>query len=251
MLLPFVILALLLPFPVSPYSPPSLLKSKIYAACAAADRGFAGSPSDRVMIEDMLVELSQESPIDEPTRGLADGSPDAPLNACWRLIYTSASDVSTLGANPFAALGGIYQDARELPVIVNVIDTTPRFLQNLPPGAMSKALSTATRLKVTTRARPRGPSRVGLTFESIGIQPLSLFGQTIPSLPLPSIPLPQAPLALQRAVFGVSQDDDPRDSDSNPAYFDVLYLDDDFLVIKQGSPGGMFAAIRVDDLAQG
>ena len=102
------------------------LKSKLFAACAAADRGFAASPADRQEIEALLDELSPLSPTDEPTRGLAEGAADAPLRKCWRLVYTSASDVSTLAANPLASLGGIYQDARELPVVVNVIDSFPR-----------------------------------------------------------------------------------------------------------------------------
>ena len=84
------------------------LKSKLFAACAAADRGFAASPADRAEIEALLDELSPLSPIEEPTRGIADGAADAPLRKCWRLVYTSASDVSTLAANPLASLGGIY-----------------------------------------------------------------------------------------------------------------------------------------------
>ena len=108
------------------------LKSKLFAACAAADRGFAASPADREEIEALLDELSPLSPTDEPTRGLAEGAADAPLRKCWRLVYTSASDVSTLAANPLASLGGIYQDARELPVVVNVIDSFPRCVPASP-----------------------------------------------------------------------------------------------------------------------
>ena len=108
------------------------LKSKLFAACAAADRGFAASPADRAEIEALLDELSPLSPIEEPTRGLAEGAVDAPLRKCWRLVYTSASDVSTLAANPLASLGGIYQDARELPVVVNVIDSFPRCVSASP-----------------------------------------------------------------------------------------------------------------------
>ena len=108
------------------------LKSKLFAACAAADRGFAASPADRDEIEVLLDELSPLSPTDEPTRGLAEGAADAPLRKCWRLVYTSASDVSTLAANPLASLGGIYQDARELPVVVNVIDSFPRCVSASP-----------------------------------------------------------------------------------------------------------------------
>ena len=227
------------------------LKSKLFAACAAADRGFAASPADRAEIEALLDELSPLSPIEEPTRGIADGAADAPLRKCWRLVYTSASDVSTLAANPLASLGGIYQDARELPVVVNVIDSFPRLLANLPPEAASK-LATTTRLRVQTRARPRSATRVGLTFERVGAEQLAILGQEVPDwLPKPKVDLPQLGLDVQRRIFNVGDDEDPRDAASNPAFFDVMYLDDELLIIKQGSPGGMFAAVAVDDLARG
>ena len=227
------------------------LKSKLFAACAAADRGFAASPADRAEIEALLDELSPLSPIEEPTRGIADGAADAPLRKCWRLVYTSASDVSTLAANPLASLGGIYQDARELPVVVNVIDSFPRLLANLPPEAASK-LATTTRLRVQTRARPRSATRVGLSFERVGAEQLAILGQEVPDwLPRPAVDLPQLGLDVQRRIFNVGDEEDPRDAASNPAFFDVMYLDDELLVIKQGSPGGLFAAVAVDDLAKG
>ena len=227
------------------------LKSKLFAACAAADRGFAASPADRAEIEALLDELSPLSPIEEPTRGIADGAADAPLRKCWRLVYTSASDVSTLAANPLASLGGIYQDARELPVVVNVIDSFPRLLANLPPEAASK-LATTTRLRVQTRARPRSATRVGLSFERVGAEQLAILGQEVPDwLPKPKVDLPQIGLDVQRRIFSVGDDEDPRDAASNPAFFDVMFLDEELLVIKQGSPGGMFAAVAVDDLARG
>ena len=227
------------------------LKSKLFAACAAADRGFAASPADRAEIEALLDELSPLSPIEEPTRGIADGAADAPLRKCWRLVYTSASDVSTLAANPLASLGGIYQDARELPVVVNVIDSFPRLLANLPPEAASK-LATTTRLRVQTRARPRSATRVGLTFERVGAEQLAILGQEVPDwLPRPAVDLPQLGLDVQRRIFSVGDEEDPRDAASNPAFFDVMYLDDELLVIKQGSPGGLFAAVAVDELAKG
>ena len=252
------------------------LKSRIFAACAASDRGFAASAADRAAIEALLAEVNRDdvshedpvssnedvtpssallaelaplSPLAEPTRGCATGEADAPLRACWRLVYTSASDVSTLAANPLAALGGIYQDARELPVIVNVIDAFPRALANLPPS-LAGSLASTSRIKVVTRARPRSATRVGLSFEAVEAAPLSVLGQDVPSwLPPLKLDLPQLGLDLQRQVFGVGDDVDPRDADSNPAFFDVTYLDDEFLVIQQGSPGGMFAAIKVDELA--
>ena len=227
------------------------LKSKLFAACAAADRGFAASPADRAEIEALLDELSPLSPIEEPTRGITEGAADAPLRKCWRLVYTSASDVSTLAANPLASLGGIYQDARELPIVVNVIDSFPRLLANLPPDAASK-LATTTRLRVQTRARPRSATRVGLSFERVGAEQLAVLGQAVPDwLPKPKVDLPQIGLDVQRRIFSVGDDEDPRDAASNPAFFDVMFLDEELLVIKQGSPGGMFAAVTVDELAKG
>lgn len=226
------------------------LKTKIFAACAASDRGFAASPTDRREIEDLLDDLAAlGSPIEDATHGLMDGLPDAPLKKCWRLIYTSAADVSTLAASPISALGGIYQDARDLPLIVNVIDSFPRALANLPPS-LAAPLATSSRIKVQTRARPRSNTRVGLTFEAAELAPLSILGQEAPDwLPSLRVPFPQLGLDLQRQIFGVSDDVDPRDADTNPSYFDVTYLDEDFLVIKQGSPGGMFAAVSVSDLS--
>ena len=95
--------------------------------------------------------------------------------------------MSTLAANPLAALGGIYQDARELPLVVNVIDTFPRALANLPP-AVGAGLATSTRLRVQTRARPRSATRVGLSFERVAVEQLALFGQAAPDwLPKPAV----------------------------------------------------------------
>jgi len=227
------------------------LKSRIFAACAAADRGFAASPSDREAIEGLLDEISFLSPIDDATRGVSDGTDDAPLRACWRLVYTSASDVSTLAANPISQLGGIYQDARELPVIVNVIDTFPRVLANLPPS-VAATFATSSRIKVRTVARPRSASRVGLSFTGVGFEVTNVLGQKLPDwLPAPPmVDLPQLGLGVQRQIFQVPDDVDPRDAESNPSYFDIRYLDENFLVISQGSPGGMFAAVKVDDLAE-
>ena len=88
------------------------------------------------------------------------------------------------------------------------------------------------------------------SFEKIEVEPLTILGQTPPSwLPQVKLDLPQLGLDIQRRIYGVSEDVDPRDAEANPSFFDVTYLDDDLLVIQQGSPGGMFAAVKVDDLA--
>ena len=35
-----------------------------------------------------------------------------------------------------------------------------------------------------------------------------------------------------------------------PSYFDVLYLDDDMLVIRQNEPGGIFISVRESERMQ-
>jgi len=226
------------------------LKSSLYALCACCDRGFAASTSDRAEIETLLAQLSDLAPVPSPTAGLDEGLNYAPLKKCWKLIYTSASDVTGLGANPTAAVGGIYQDARELPTIVNVIDLSPRSLRNLPPGPLADALETSTRVKVKTQARSRSQEgRVGLTFVAVEVEQRKVLGREVGFLPPLKLQLPQLGLDLQRTIFGVAEDEDPRDADNNPAFFDVKYVDDELLVINQGSPGGMFAAVKVEDLS--
>ena len=62
------------------------LKTRLFAACAASDRGFAASAADRAEIEALLDDLAPLSPTEEPARGIREGSDDAPLKACWRLV---------------------------------------------------------------------------------------------------------------------------------------------------------------------
>lgn len=189
-------------------------KQRVVALCAAADRGFASSRAERAEIEAAIDELCTQNPTENPAQNLA-------LRRCWKLIYTSAPDVSTLNANPLVAVGAVYQDARDWPTIVNVIDSTPR-ISSLAPAAIQA--DTATRLRVVTRAEPRSPTRVGLTFERAEVQPLSLLGFSLP-FPALGLDLPQA-----------------------SSYFEVRFLDDDVLVIEQASPGGIFASVAVDEI---
>mmetsp|Transcript_16845 Transcript_16845/g.20669 ORF Transcript_16845/g.20669 Transcript_16845/m.20669 type:complete len:202 (-) Transcript_16845:314-919(-) len=193
---------------------------------------------------------------------------DSPLRKCWRLVYTSASDVSVLGANPVFTLGGIYQDARMLPTVINVIDARPKILA-LAPTQFAASIDTLSRQKVFTTAKARGPNRIGLAFDRVEIEPKTFFGRDLPRLPFAlGIDLPKFPAEAQKQLFDVANsifgqiapdsftsfDSDwtttDEDSDSgNPAYFDVNYLDEDFLVIQQASPGGVFAAVAVDQLS--
>ena len=77
------------------------LKSKLFAAAAACDRGFAAftGSQERSKIDVLVDKLSALNPNLNPTRGLL-GSDEPNVNcaleANWRLVYTTAYDVLSL-----------------------------------------------------------------------------------------------------------------------------------------------------------
>jgi len=129
-----------------------------------------------------------------------------------------------------ATVGAIYQ-IFEPPLVTNVIDFIPRVQSLLPPSLVPSSL---VRAKVKTRAssRPGYPNRVGLFFEAVNLQPVEFLGMDASNLTPFAANLPKIPGA---------------DNDSGPGYFDVSYLDDELLIIRQNAPGGLFALVKVDN----
>ena len=229
----------------------SELKLQLLRLCAACNRGFGASALDRLSVDSIITQLSCLSPFAEPTAGVA-GSDSAerwvgrgfenadwsdgtvmngPLEGVWRLIYTNATDVLSLDVNPIAGVGPISQEISLPDGVVNVIELYPRASSLLPPSM----LRTTTRLRVGTRARARSATRIGLTFETVGVEQPSLLGFDVSKLLPPlSLPLPRLP----------GSDAAGADSDTSPAFFDVAYLDTDLLVVVQNQPGGAFALVR-------
>ena len=223
------------------------LKTSLLTAAAACQRGFGATKKDRERIGTILEKLAAVSPTPIATSGI-DGADvgtepltsTAPLAGCWRLVYTTASDVLSLDASPVAGVGAVYQliepeTATELggSSVTNIIDLYPRPQTLLPPGTLASAL----RLRVMTSAVARSADRVGLTFYAARAEPRALLGFDVSAL-LPALggPLPRLP-----GNIGTRPD-----TLSSPSFFDVTYVDDELLCIRQNSPGGVFAAVRVD-----
>ena len=125
----------------------------------------------------------------------------------------------------------VFADARELPTIMNVIDQQPR-VQSLFPSNFPQ---TVLRSEVTTRASIRTDTRVGLEFKALGVAPIEVLGLDAKFVPPLKLNFPKLPDSFQEA-----------------GYFEILYLDEDLLVIEQGQGGsaaGVFAATRVDDIS--
>ena len=169
------------------------LKGQLLRICAACNRGFGASAFDRASVNGLLERLTPLSPTADPTAGMVGSAANAwvgrgfeqrdlpnpedppvlPLNGNWRLVYTNATDVLSLDANPFAGVGAISQEISLPNTVVNVIDLYPR-LASLLPSPIQSSLRTATRLRVSTRARARSATRVGLTFEKVGVESQAL-----------------------------------------------------------------------------
>ena len=210
----------------------ALIKDLLSLA-ASFDRGFGASPSARTRADTIIRELEGYNPEENASYGI-NGNAVSPLEGAWRMIWTTASDVLVLGASPVATVGAIYQ-IFEPPIVTNVIDFIPRVQSLLPPSVIPSSL---VRAKVQTRASLRNgfPNRVGLLFEAVELQPVEFLGMDASTLPPFAANLPKLPGT-----------DNTSDSSTGPGYFDVSYLDDELLIIRQNAPGGLFALVKVTD----
>jgi hypothetical protein len=217
-------------------------KSEILQLGASYDRGFGASTRVRNMVSGVIAELESLNfeknasrciaGLVTSTDGYDNGTSEtdlSPLTGTWRMVWTTANDVLSLGASPLTTVGAIYQ-IFEPPIVTNVIDLLPRIQNLLPPSMVQNSML---RIKVQTRGSSRAnkPMRVGLDFEKVSLNPIDLLGQDV------SNTLPPFKFDLPR-ILQITDD---------AGFFDVTYLDGDMLVIRQNSPGGVFVLVRVRD----
>ena len=227
------------------------LKRELYQLAASFDRGFAATPKARTEANEIIEQLAAINPTKHAAVGIDgdDVGEDVPLKAIWRMIWTTAFDVVSLGASPIAAPSAIYQVITDPPIATNIIDFITRAQTIFPSSSVPSSLL---RAEVTTRASSRGgaANRVGLVFEGVKLQPIEFLGQKVDNLPPLTVDLTwQQSLIEQVANFVPGLEDfslDGKDSKDSPGYFDVEYLDDELLIIRQQAPGGRFCLVKVD-----
>lgn len=211
------------------------LKRELFQLGASYDRGFGASPRGREKAASVIEQLEKLNTEENANRGI-EGPPDgidiSPLSGSWRMVWTTAVDVLLLQASPIFTTGAIYQ-VFEPPIVTNVIDFFPRIQSLLPPDVVPNSLL---RASVKTRANERAgtPNRVGLVFEAVEVVPLQVLGMDLDIFPPLGFNLPKLP--------GLDQSTD------SPGFFDVTYLDEEVLVIRQNAPGGLFALVKVDSI---
>jgi hypothetical protein len=83
---------------------PSVLKRELYQLAASYDRGFSATSKARREASEIIEKLAAINPTSEASKGIdgAYSQDGVPLKATWRMIWTSALDVVSLGASPFA-----------------------------------------------------------------------------------------------------------------------------------------------------
>lgn len=205
------------------------LKKRLLQLGASYDRGFGATAKARDQVEATVRSLELLNVDTDAARGISTGVA-SPLTGNWRMIWTTAQDVLILGASPLTTVGAIYQ-VFEPPIVTNIIDFIPKAQSLFPISVVPPSLI---RAEVKTRASPRPnmPMRVGLNFESVKLKPVQFLGIEVDTLPPLAFDLPKIPGA---------------DSETSPGYFDVLYLDQEMLIIRQNAPGGFFVSVKTDD----
>jgi len=226
------------------------LKTNLLRLCATCDRGFAATKEDNANIADIISALKFLSPNKNPTRGLYPNNNMSPSNdegddndvpvleGIWKLAYTTAYDVLSLNGSPLYQLQGIYQVIRSDGNSANVIDLAPR-IQTLLPISIASRITSSTRAIVGTTSYARSNTRVGLSFTSVQIKPISLFGVELKNFPI-SVPS----LKINLPQFGLISDSEKNTNNNSSGYFDIEYLDEDCLIISQNQPGGVFVSFR-------
>ena len=204
------------------------MKQKIFAQSASVNRGFAATNEDKNYIASLIASLcgikddSNEENVIDYTKGLLGGNDgDCLLEGTWKMCYTTAFDVLSIDINPLAKVEAIYQDLSANGDSINVIDIGPIF------SPLTSDFKSITRLQVRTKAKARSNTRVGLNFVGVNIRSKSLFGIDTGFLPTLGGDFP--------TTF---------DEETTPGFFDVLYLDEDCLIIRQNEPGGLFISLR-------
>mmetsp|Transcript_18827 Transcript_18827/g.24315 ORF Transcript_18827/g.24315 Transcript_18827/m.24315 type:complete len:287 (-) Transcript_18827:396-1256(-) len=162
------------------------LKQEFLLACLGVNRGFSATSEEKETIAQLVELLESENPNPTPCAGLAEGK--SPLTGEWRLVYTTALDVLSVGLVPVISVGQVYQNINEDgSEITNIIDLQP----NAAPLLNSIGGSTVARLRVEAEGSVDSDTRISIKFKSSAFEPKSFLGQEVAGvLPTPKVNFP-------------------------------------------------------------
>jgi len=222
------------------------LKCELQNLSERTNRGFQASAADREKAKEIIFDLARLNPTPEPaspyysTEGpLSEPSSPAPtLAGKWTLIYTDAPDITGLDTsrNPFstAKLGRIGQECNP-PYIKNVIEwLRPDWAKDLPFSGSDDS-QVLQKVVTSASAGSEKPLTVdlkiaGLELEAGSTETFSTIGNAEPSDLVSRIQQQGIPAGL------LSINPVDLKGPLNPPFgqFEILYLDEDFRMIKTG-----------------
>lgn len=167
------------------------LKCDFYAAISTINRGLAASPAARKQVMELIKQLERQNPTENPS--------DTPelLTGRWRLIFTTALDVLSLGLlAPIALVSQVYQNVYETDDrqwdydLENIVQLEPAI------APVTNAFFGRTMAQVTVKAKGLRSSanRMDITFVESQFRPESFVGFDIPTR------LPKLKVGLGRPV---------------------------------------------------
>ncbi|CAM9821404.1 unnamed protein product [Scytosiphon promiscuus] len=197
------------------------LKARLLRVSAGVNRGLSCREGEQEEILEIVKELENQNPNPTPNDGFAEGT--SILTGEWKLIFTSALDVLSLGLIPGVEVAQIYQNINEDGTeIANVVDLQPK----AAPVFERFAGSTTARLKVLAASGLEGDKRLTLSFRSSQYSPQTLLGRDVSStLPPLKVSFPEIP-------------------GTNAGWVDTTFIDEDIRVARAFG-GNLFVLARV------
>jgi hypothetical protein len=177
------------------------LKRELLNCVNGTDRGFAASGAKRVATLTLVQQLEDAARAQPYLPG---GDTDA-LVGTWRLVFTNALDVLSLGVLPFVQVGQIFQNvaAGEVDgegdyVLENIVELEPI----LAPitNAFDAIGATKSRVIVTAKGTASAGTRVDIVFVKSKIEGVSLFGRDTGGFPCLEVPI-NSPVGYIETTF--------------------------------------------------
>ncbi|CAN8075533.1 unnamed protein product [Agarophyton chilense] len=197
------------------------LKLQLLSRVSTVNRGFAASPSSRQQILSLVEQIERENPTPLTARSeLLDGD--------WKLLYTNALDVLSLGLlSSVTLVAEVFQNVQRLDEdsfsVVNVVNFEP------PIAAVSNSFwgRTMATLVVNADGKRSSDTRIDIRFKSVKFKPVSVVGFQLPDV------LSPPPIRVG----------------SPKGYIETTFLDDDIRIARAPptNSSNLFVLQRVDD----
>jgi PAP_fibrillin len=183
------------------------LKRDLLNCVNGTNRGFAASAAMRdtaLGLVSQLEDATRSAPFSPIKHGSSASREPDPLVGTWRLVFTNALDVLSLGVLPFVQVGQIYQNVQPGGdngadySIENVVELEPLFAP--VTNAFDAIGPSMSRVVVTAKGVAASGTRVDITFVQSKIEGVTLFGKDVSGLPKFQFPI-NSPVGFIKTTF--------------------------------------------------